>query len=88
MEKFFQTVFYLKPKMIEEFRNKYLIWALRHPSMRRQMFGRGANVQNLNQKMMAKVMIPIPPLSRQDCFLDFAVQVDKSRFVVRNKSQL
>ena len=25
MEKFFQTVFYLKPKMIEEFRNKYLI---------------------------------------------------------------
>ena len=25
MEKFFQNVFYLKPKMIEEFRNKYLI---------------------------------------------------------------
>ena len=25
MEKFFQTVFYLKPKMVEEFRNKYLI---------------------------------------------------------------
>ena len=25
MERFFQTVFYLKPKMIEEFRNKYLI---------------------------------------------------------------
>lgn len=72
----------------DQVRIPYLIWALRHPSMRRQMFGRGANVQNLNQKMMAKVMIPIPPLSRQDCFLDFAVQVDKSRFVVRNKSQL
>ena len=28
MEKFFQTVFYLKPKMIEEFRNKYLIQAV------------------------------------------------------------
>ena len=72
----------------DQVRIPYLIWALRHPSMRRQMFGRGANVQNLNQKMMAKVMIPIPPLSRQDCFLDFAAEVDKSRFVVRNKSQL
>ena len=68
----------------DQVRIPYLIWALRHPSMRRQMFGRGANVQNLNQKMMAKVMIPIPPLSRQDCFLDFAAEVDKSRFVVRN----
>ena len=25
MDMFFQTVFYLKPKMLEEFRNKYLI---------------------------------------------------------------
>ena len=25
MEEFFQTVFYLKPKMVEEFREKYLI---------------------------------------------------------------
>ena len=69
----------------DQVRIPYLIWALRHPSMRRQMFGRGANVQNLNQKMMAKVMIPIPPLSRQDCFLDFAVQVDKSRFIVQQQ---
>ena len=58
----------------------YLIWALRHPSMRRQLFGRGANVQNLNQKLMAKVKIPAPPLSEQDRFLTFVAEVDKSRF--------
>ena len=55
----------------------YLVWALRHPSMRQQMFGRGANVQNLNQKLMSNVEVPIPPLPEQDCFLDFVSEVDK-----------
>ena len=63
----------------------YLVWALRHPSMRQQMFGRGANVQNLNQKLMSNVEVPIPPLPEQDCFLDFVAEVDKSRFVVQQK---
>ena len=63
----------------------YLIWALRHPSMRRQLFGRGANVQNLNQKLMAKVKIPAPPLSEQDRFLTFVAEVDKSRFTIQQK---
>ena len=63
----------------------YLIWALRHPSMRRQLFGRGANVQNLNQKLMAKVKIPAPPLSEQDRFLTFVAEVDKSRFIIQQK---
>lgn len=48
--------------------------------MRQQMFGRGANVQNLNQKLMAKVDVPIPPLVEQDRFLALVSIVDKSKF--------
>lgn len=51
--------------------------------MRQQMFGRGANVQNLNQKLMAKVDVPIPPLAEQDRFLALVSIVDKSKFAVQ-----
>lgn len=61
----------------------YLVWVLRQPSIRRQMFGRGANVQNLNQKLMAQVMVPLPPLSEQDRFVDFVAQVDKTKAAVQ-----
>lgn len=61
----------------------YLVWVLRQPSIRRQMFGRGANVQNLNQKLMAQVMVPLPPLSEQDRFVDFVAQIDKTKVAVQ-----
>ena len=64
----------------EKVRIPYLVWTLRQPSMRQQMFGRGANVQNLNQTLMAKVEVPIPSLPEQDRFLAFVAEVDKSRF--------
>ena len=67
----------------DKVRIPYLIWALKQPSMRQQMFGRGANVQNLNQKLMAKVDVPIPPLAEQDRFLAFVSIVDKSKFAVQ-----
>ena len=67
----------------DKVRIPYLIWALKQPSMRQQMFGRGANVQNLNQKLMAKVDVPIPPLVEQDRFLALVSIVDKSKFAVQ-----
>ena len=67
----------------DKVRIPYLIWALKQPSMRQQMFGRGANVQNLNQKLMAKVDVPIPPLAEQDRFFAFVSIVDKSKFAVQ-----
>ena len=67
----------------DKVRIPYLIWALKQPSMRQQMFGRGANVQNLNQKLMAKVDVPIPPLAEQDRFLALVSIVDKSKFAVQ-----
>ena len=61
----------------------YLVWALKQPTIRSQMFGRGANVQNLNQKILSNVRVPIPSIEMQDEFLAFASQVDKSRSAVQ-----
>ena len=61
----------------------YLVWALKQPSLRSQMFGRGANVQNLNQKILAGVRVPLPPIELQDEFLSFISQVDKSEFALK-----
>lgn len=69
----------------DKVRIPYLIWALKQPSMRQQMFGRGANVQNLNQKLMAKVDVPIPPLAEQDRFLALVSIVDKSKFIAQQQ---
>ena len=43
----------------------YLLGCLKSDSMRRALVGRGANIQNLNQKMLASAGIPIPPLTLQ-----------------------
>ena len=64
----------------KDVRVPYLVWALKQPSLRSQMFGRGANVQNLNQKILSKVRVPVPPIELQDDFLSFVAQVDKSEF--------
>jgi len=42
--------------------------------------GRGANIQNLNQQMLSAQEIMLPPLIRQNAFVDFVHQVDKSKF--------
>ena len=47
------------------------------------MAGRGANIQNLNQKILGELVIPIPPLDLQKQFSDFVTQVDKSKIEVQ-----
>jgi len=58
----------------------YLLALLKQDSVRRRLFGRGANVQNLNQKLLSKIDVPLPPLELQQEFADFAASVDKSKF--------
>ena len=60
----------------------YLLALLKQDSVRRQLFGRGANVQNLNQKLLGKIDVPLPPLDLQQEFADFAASVDKSKFML------
>ncbi|OUO89796.1 hypothetical protein B5F40_09740 [Gordonibacter sp. An230] len=64
---------------------EYLLSTLKTSSMRSAMMGRGANIQNLNQKILANLEIPIPPLELQREFAAFARQAAKLEFVARQQ---
>ncbi|MEE1032804.1 MAG: restriction endonuclease subunit S, partial [Ruminococcus sp.] len=57
----------------------YLLRVLKSDSMRKNMMGRGANIQNLNQQILASLDIPIPPMAMQKQFATFVAQIDKSK---------
>ena len=61
----------------------YLLRVLKTESMRKKMAGRGANIQNLNQQILATLHIPIPPFELQNQFAAFVEQVDKSKVAVQ-----
>ena len=61
----------------------YLLRVLKSDDMRLKMVGRGANIQNLNQKILSTLIIPVPPLELQTQFADFVKQVDKSKVAVQ-----
>ena len=63
----------------------YLLRVLKTDSMRKKMAGRGANIQNLNQQILASLDIPLPPLELQEQFAAFVAQVDKSKVVVQKE---
>ena len=61
----------------------YLLRVLKADSMRVQMAGRGANIQNLNQQILASLVIPVPPIELQDHFATLVTQIDKSKSVIQ-----
>ena len=61
----------------------YLLRVLKAESMRQKMYGRGANIQNLNQQTLSSLDIPVPPKAMQEQFAAFVAQVDKSKSVVQ-----
>ena len=64
---------------------EYLLSTLKTSSMRSAMMGRGANIQNLNQKILANLEIPIPPLELQREFAAFAERAAKLEFVAQQQ---
>ena len=58
----------------------YLLRVLKTESIRMQMYGRGANIQNLNQKILASLKIPIPPMNLQEKFIQSVSSIDKSKY--------
>ena len=58
----------------------YLLRVLKTESVRQKMYGRGANIQNLNQQTLSSLYIPIPPKAMQEQFAAFVAQIDKSKF--------
>ncbi len=66
-----------------EVNTAYLLRVLKTDSMRRKMAGRGANIQNLNQQILATLDIPTPPLMIQEQFAAFVEQTDKSKLAIQ-----
>lgn len=61
----------------------YLLRVLKADSVRKKMTGRGANIQNLNQQILAQLVVPIPPLSLQNQFAAFVDRVDQQKQTVQ-----
>lgn len=61
----------------------YLLRVLKTDSIRRKMAGRGANIQNLNQQILAALDIPLPPIEQQQQFAAFVEQTDKSKVAIQ-----
>ena len=61
----------------------YLLRVLKTDSMRKKMAGRGANIQNLNQKILSELRIPIPELALQEEFELFVKKMDKSKLTIQ-----
>lgn len=75
----------------DEVKTAYLLRVLKTESIRKKMAGRGANIQNLNQQILASLDIPIPPMEIQEQFTSFVKQTDKSKLVIQqslNKLEL
>ena len=62
----------------------FLLFVLKSDAIRRKMVGRGANIQNLNQQILASLPIPVPPLHLQNEFAAFIEELDKSKLIVQN----
>lgn len=61
----------------------YLLRVLKTDSMRQKMIGRGANIQNLNQRILSTLEIPIPPIELQEKFAAFVIQVHKQKSITQ-----
>ena len=64
----------------DEVNTAYLLRVLKMDSMRERMAGRGANIQNLNQQILATLDIPTPPMELQEQFAAFVETTDKSKY--------
>ena len=64
----------------DELNPLFLLQFLKMPNTRKNMTGRGVNIQNLNQQILSIIKTPVPPLSLQNDFASFVQQIDKSKF--------
>ena len=61
----------------------YAVQYLRQPHVKRLLQGRGANIQNMSQRTLADVTIPLPPLALQREFAAFVEKVEKTEATLR-----
>ena len=57
----------------------YLLNVLKSKSMRQNMLGRGANIQNLNQQILLGLNIPLPPIELQNKFAKIIEKIEEQK---------
>ncbi len=66
----------------------YALHVLKADGIRQKMSGRGVNIQNLNQKILAAIEMPIPPLPLQNAFATFVHEVDREKERIQRSAAL
>jgi len=57
----------------------YLLHVLKSNSIRKNMAGRGANIQNINQQILLGLNIPLPPLNIQEKFSNIIQKIEQQK---------
>ena len=66
----------------EKVRPKYLFYLLKNNVRYLEYLGRGATFKEISKRIVENVKIPLFPIQEQDRFIEFAEQIDKSKFNV------
>lgn len=66
----------------------YLLNVLKSKSMRQNMLGRGANIQNLNQQILLGLNIPLPPMELQNKFAKIIEKIEKQKSLYEKELEL
>lgn len=74
-------------KSTDNLNTDFLLHFLKTDLTREQLKGKGANIQNLNQQILANLHLPVPPLDLQNQFAAFVQKIDKSKFVLQQQLQ-
>lgn len=67
----------------EKIRPKYLFYLLKNNVRYLEYLGRGATFKEISKSIVENVKIPLFPLQDQDRFIEFAEQIDKSKFLLQ-----
>ncbi|SNR33120.1 restriction endonuclease subunit S [Flavobacterium sp. ov086] len=59
----------------------YLVQLMRNKLFKKYIFknGRGANIQNINQELLSKIEIQLPPINLQNKFAEFILQIETQK---------
>ncbi len=76
-------------KDYEKLNIRFLLQLLKAKSIRENLLGRGANIQNLNQQILSELDVIVPPIELQNQFADYVKKVEKVKnYVAQNLQQL
>ena len=64
---------------------KYLLYFFKQDEIRAKIAGRGANIQNLNQKILSAIDVPLPPLELQNRFAEFVQKTEQAKTIVKQQ---